>query len=301
VEYMVASLPKALDCYKEGFMAAWGPVENTCMHGNPRDICTLQARTRFADGHVIVVLAFLTGLVAYLTRGKGDMKLILAEIRANPRLGAKMADWLAQNGERLVKHPQLQRPMQSSMHGSGPAGTGNAGSASAAPAPARTGASTGTNASTRQSAQSANPPLPPKPPLQQASQLLGKTQGGPGVWKNAPARTKGMEYQEQISGVTRGLEYAMPSKAPGRGDVLFDGCDAQRRVLLDAKDWQGYPPAKASFWKPGTVNEARRQIKAADSMPIEWHFSTQESFTAVKNLFKDNEISEIKLIFTPKN
>jgi hypothetical protein len=24
VEYMVASLPKALDCYKEGFMAAWG-------------------------------------------------------------------------------------------------------------------------------------------------------------------------------------------------------------------------------------------------------------------------------------
>ena len=246
---------------------------------------------------MIVVLAFLTGLVAYLTRGKGDMKLILAEIRANPRLGAKMADWLAQNGERLVKHPRLQRPMQSSMHGSGPAGTGNAGSASAAPAPARTGG----NTSTRQSAQSANPPLPPKPPLQQASQLLGKTQGGPGMWKNAPARTKGMEYQEQISGVTRGLEYAMPSKAPGRGEVLFDGFDTQRRVLLDAKDWQGYPPANTSFWKPGTIEEARRQIKAAGSTPIEWHFSTQESIDAVQSLFRREQINEIRLISTPKN
>ena len=297
VEYMVGSLPKALDCYKEGFMAAWGPVENTCMHGNPHDICSLQARTRFAEGHVIVVLAFLAGLVAYLTRGKGDMKLVLAEIRANPRLGATMANWLAQNGERLVKHPQLQRPMQSSMHGSGPVGTGNAGSASAAPAPARTGTNTGT----RQSAQNANPPLPPKPLLQQASQLLGKTQGGPGVWKNAPARTKGMEYQEQISGVTRGLEYAMPIKTGKSGEVLFDGFDAQRRVLLDAKDWQGYPPANTSFWQPGTIKEARRQIEAAGSLPIEWHFSTQESFTAVKDLFRDRRISKIKLIFTPKN
>ena len=225
------------------------------------------------------------------------MKLILAEIRANPRLGAKMADWLAQNGERLVRHPQLQRPMQSSMHGSGPAGTGNAGTPHPTPAPARTGG----NTSTRQSAQSANPPLPPKPPLQQASQLLGKTQGGPGVWKNAPPRAKGMEYQEQISGVTRGVEYALPSKAPGRGEVLFDGFDAQRRVLLDAKDWQGYPPANTSFWESGTIIEARRQIKAADSMPIEWHFSTQESFNAVQGLFRRERISEIGLIFTPKN
>ena len=93
----------------------------------------------------------------------------------------------------------------------------------------------------------------------------------------------------------------MPSKVPGRGDVLFDGFDAQRRVLLDAKDWQGYPPANTSFWKPGTIKEARRQIKAAGSMPIEWHFSTQESFNAVQALFSKERISKVKLIFTPKN
>jgi Restriction endonuclease fold toxin 5 len=217
----------------------------------------------------------------------------LAEIRANPRLGAKMADWLAQNGERLVRHPQLQRPMQSSMHGSGPAGTGNAGSASAAPAPARTGR----NTSTRQAEQGANPPLPP--PLRPAAQMLGKTEGGPGVWAEAPRRAKGGEYQEQISGVTRGVEYAVPLQSAKRGEVLFDGFDAQRRVLLDAKDWRGFPPSDTVFWHNSTLIEARAQIDAAKGLPIEWHFSSEGGLQATRRLFNEQNIREINLVFTP--
>ncbi len=61
-------------------MAAWGPVDNVCIPSHPHGINSLHAEIKFAEGHVLILLAFLTGLVAYLTRGKGDMKAVLAEI-----------------------------------------------------------------------------------------------------------------------------------------------------------------------------------------------------------------------------
>jgi hypothetical protein len=40
--------------------------------------------------------------------------------------------------------------------------------------------------------------------------------------------------------VPRGIEYEV------RG-IKLDGYDAARRVAVDAKDWQGYPPPGAEF------------------------------------------------------
>ena len=242
---------------------------------------------------MLILLAFLTGLVAYLTRGKGDMKAVLAEIRANPRLGAKMADWLAHNGERLIKHPDLQRPMQATSHGSTPTG--------ASAAPAQSGSGTPVRSAQTPANKPPTPPPkpPPMPPLRPAAQVLGKTEGGPGVWAASPTRAKGADYQEQISGVVRGVEYDVPFAGVASGKVRFDGYDAQRKVLLDAKNWERFPPDNSDFWHKGTLREAQAQIEAAKGMPIEWHFSTRESLQVVKLLFREQNISGIKLINTP--
>lgn len=102
------------------------------------------------------------------------------------------------------------------------------------------------------------------------------------------------EYQEQISGVGRGAEYKVD-------DVLFDGYDGNRNVLLDAKDWDKYPPANTTFWFQSTLKEAISQIRAAKGMSIEWHFSTQQAKEAVDALFEREGIRGIRTIVTPKN
>ena len=133
-----------------------------------------------------------------------------------------------------------------------------------------------------------------------AAQVVGKSEGGPGLWQKSPTLLKGAQYQEKIAGVQRGVEYDVPYAGVASGKVRFDGYDAERKVLLDAKDWDGYPPKDTKFWNEDTLRQATRQVGAADGIPIEWHFSTQESLDAVKNLFDENNSSNVTLKFTPK-
>jgi nicotinamidase-related amidase len=62
-------------------------------------------------GHMLLMVTMLTALLAYLSRGKGDPAAkarILQEIRESPRLGHKVADWVAANEEALARHPGLK-------------------------------------------------------------------------------------------------------------------------------------------------------------------------------------------------
>jgi hypothetical protein len=130
-------------------------------------------------------------------------------------------------------------------------------------------------------------------PLRTHAEVLGKSEGGPGKWEQSPKRSKGEEYQEQISGVERGAEYTVDG-------TRFDGYDSQRGVLLDAKDWEGYAPADAGFWHNNALKEVRKQIDAANGTPIEWHFSTQKAKDAVDAMFRNERLSEITTVVTPK-
>lgn len=50
-----------------------------------------------------------------MTRGRGDpgaKARILQEIRESPRLGSKVADWVAVNEDRLIAHPGLRSKAQ---------------------------------------------------------------------------------------------------------------------------------------------------------------------------------------------
>ena len=110
VEGLAQAIPDALRYYEKGFLEAWGPTRHDYQHGfgpstrgDPRT-----AAFYLANGHVIMISAILAGLVAYLTRGRGDKAVLLAEIRQSPRLGPKVAQWVEQNEDQLRRHPALQ-------------------------------------------------------------------------------------------------------------------------------------------------------------------------------------------------
>jgi len=261
LQTMLASVPKAAECYLRGFTMAWGPVAqdghrqgdgSRILHRSDFDCCASPdfAAEEFARGHVVIVLALLAAIVAYLTSGRGDLPALLAEIRASPRLGTRMAAWVEQNAEKLKNQPVLQTAHQ------------NGGLGELAQGKTAAGAASGERRAAADAAQGAKAIQ-----LRSVRQMLGQTEGGPGTWGLSPKRVKGEAYQEQITGVERGIEYDVPFEGVKTGKVRFDGYDAERNVLLDAKDWEKYPPSDADFWESKTLKDAQNQFVAACGTP----------------------------------
>ena len=109
-EGLVDTIPPAMNCYAEGFRAAWGPTESD--RPDARYLAGFApsketAAQRFAQGHVLMVMAILIAIVAYLMRGKSE-KALLKAVGDSKRLGSKMADWLEENQKALLKEKSLQ-------------------------------------------------------------------------------------------------------------------------------------------------------------------------------------------------
>ncbi len=138
-----------------------------------------------------------------------------------------------------------------------------------------------------------------QPPAKSAnpSYQLGASDAGPGQWSVSPKRSKGAAYQQQVTGAAPGVEYAVPAETPS-GKVLFDGYKDGK--LLDAKDWSRWPPTDKKFWHQGVVDEATKQVEAANGTPIEWHFPVQEKADIVRELLKTHDIQGIEVVVTPK-
>lgn len=293
VGFMADSLPRAAHAYQAGFREAWGRMPDLGLNSfdaphfgaDFQPGSTYHAARDFARGHEILVIALLAGMAAYLTRGKGQLPALLAEVRQSARLGPKMADWLEQNADRLVRQPLLQERGKGT--GNGAIGAGTAGQAP--------------SSRSRQAGKSTAPAETAGKVLRESEQLIGKTEGGPGSWQLSPKRTGGEVYQEQITGVRRGIEYDVPSDRVPSGKVRFDGFDAERKVLLDAKDWKGYPPKDVDFWQKKVSQQANNQLIAAKGIPVEWHFSTQESLFAVRRALDAEQVNGIRLVLTPKS
>lgn len=154
--------------------------------------------------------------------------------------------------------------------------------------------------SSKPAAQPSKPPAnnPPHGSRSAApSYKLGQSDGGPGQWEKAPVRTKGAGYQQEITGAPEGVEYAVPARTPS-GKVLFDGYRDGK--LLDAKDWEKWPPADAEFWQRSVREDALRQLNAARGTPIEWHFPNEDKAQAVRTFFNSAGISGIDVKVTRK-
>ncbi len=106
-------------------------------------------------------------------------------------------------------------------------------------------------------------------------------------------------YEEFISGAPRGRKYRVRC-------IDFDGYDSQRNVLLYAKLFRRLRHQRKEWglrgWDGPVLNEAKRQVRAANGTQIEWHVGLEEPAARVRTLladYTDITESQLKVIYTP--
>ena len=131
--------------------------------------------------------------------------------------------------------------------------------------------------------------MPYKAPKSPSGYKVGASDGGNGSWVeiNRPDNPH-FNYEKQISGSPKNVEYEV-------GGKRFDGYDAKRNVLLDAKDYskdnpivKGTPAFLADKLKAEAILDAQTQVAVAGGAKVEWHVSSKEAATALDNLFKSD-------------
>ena len=84
--------------------------------------------------------------------------------------------------------------------------------------------------------------------------------------------------------------------------VLFDGFNAETRTLLEANGsgYANFLDASGKWWSESAQNglweQAKRQITAADGLPIQWHVAEESAANAIRALVGKFGIN---VIFTP--
>ncbi|MNS89733.1 hypothetical protein D3C72_1237530 [compost metagenome] len=111
-EFFIEGLPRIGEYYVDGIRFAW---EGTCGNEGTGPFCRddpyaiSRATHQIAQGHVEVVLLLLGAIVSYLTRGRGDARVLAQEMAAS-RKGARLGQWMLKHEEGLKKRPDLQVP-----------------------------------------------------------------------------------------------------------------------------------------------------------------------------------------------
>jgi hypothetical protein len=110
---------------------------------------------------------------------------------------------------------------------------------------------------------------------------------------------RSLAYQEQITGLPRGLEVTL-------NGVRFDGCIEADGTLLEAKgpgfqnmmdgssDWQDWFTGLA-----GLEDQMERQNDAAVGRKIEWHFAEQEVADFFRAFAINQKLTNIHVIYSP--
>ncbi|QNT39807.1 MULTISPECIES: DUF6861 domain-containing protein [Pseudomonas] len=111
-EFFIEGLPRIGEYYVDGIRFAW---KGTCGNEGTGPFCRddpyaiSRATHQIAQGHVEVVLLLLGAIVSYLTRGRGDARVLAQEMAAS-RKGARLGQWMLKHEEGLKKRPDLQAP-----------------------------------------------------------------------------------------------------------------------------------------------------------------------------------------------
>ncbi|MCO8262981.1 polymorphic toxin type 15 domain-containing protein [Pseudomonas asiatica] len=111
-EFFIEGLPRIGEYYVDGIRFAW---EGTCGNEGTGPLCRddpyaiSRATHQIAQAHVEVVLLLLGAIVSYLTRGRGDARVLAQEMAAS-RKGARLGQWMLKHEEGLKKRPDLQVP-----------------------------------------------------------------------------------------------------------------------------------------------------------------------------------------------
>ncbi|CAM5487340.1 hypothetical protein [Streptomyces afghaniensis 772] [Streptomyces afghaniensis] len=130
----------------------------------------------------------------------------------------------------------------------------------------------------------------------------GSKDGGDGQWKAKkavaywPSMERWMRYQEQVTNVKRGKEYAVKDPRTGR-DVDFDGWDSSRQTYIEAKFGYGKKVGKDGTLQKAQadkfIEQAQRQLRAANGKPVEWNFSNKRVAEAAQKAFDDADLDVV--------
>lgn len=149
--------------------------------------------------------------------------------------------------------------------------------------------------------------VPYHAPRSPSNFAVGASDGGPGAWSSITRPdTDAYRYQERITGAPRSVEYNV-------NGVNFDGYDAQRDVLLDAKHWTQecplgdrcrHEPLKRAL-EAKLLDEATRQLSSVRNSGnrIEWHVVDEEMALRIgavldRGIRNPDERSLITVIYT---
>ncbi|MDZ3993040.1 DUF6861 domain-containing protein [Pseudomonas sp. Teo4] len=111
-EFFVDGLPRIGEYYLQGIQIAWEGThgdEGLSAFSQDSPYAISQAAHYIAIGHVEVVVLLLGAIVAYLTRGRGDARVLAQEMAASNK-GARLGQWMLKHEEGLKTRPDLQVP-----------------------------------------------------------------------------------------------------------------------------------------------------------------------------------------------
>ena len=110
-EFFLDGLPRIGEYYLDGIRIAWEGTREESLNPFGRDDphAVSRAAHHIALGHVEVVMLLLGAIVSYLTRGRGDARVLAQEMAAS-RKGARLGQWMLKHEETLKKRPDLQLP-----------------------------------------------------------------------------------------------------------------------------------------------------------------------------------------------
>ncbi len=126
---MSSTVPDLCRHVAHGFATAWHAGDLPADATARRTTMLREATESFAQGQMLLVKAILTALVLYLSRGQIQSSLLVRNL-SKSRLGPKFAEWVGQNREKLMAHPNLQ-PRIASAQGQAEAGAGKGAAAKA--------------------------------------------------------------------------------------------------------------------------------------------------------------------------
>ena len=138
--------------------------------------------------------------------------------------------------------------------------------------------------------------------IEKPSYKHGESDGGPGAWGYNHTPAKGAEYQHQVTGAPRHTEYIVKTDLMPSGRKAFDGYDPKRDVLLDAKDWDDWPPLDRDFGIRSVLDDAQNSSDVAKQAgrKLEWHVPTEAKKQQLDAIFRDKPDIKITVVVTPK-
>jgi hypothetical protein len=128
---------------------------------------------------------------------------------------------------------------------------------------------------------------------------------GPGQWEQKTERMSGdsQRYQTEVTGAPKGWVYRVRTGPGPRDFVDFDGF--KNGVLLEVKG-PGYRELLKKMhgkpWFEGIeemIDQAKRQSRAANETPVQWHFAEREVADIMRIRFQREGLEQIQVLPPP--